>query len=169
MRKCSAANAEESDVSQRNVAACACPGKAFLCSRHSGDAGRRAADLDDELAVERHERSMKRFFFRFVLSILGVWVASFLVPGVTADKRGITFFLAGLFIAVGEMALPVVEGGTAVVLFFLPRTIRVFALRLAIVAIAAQLTEGFGFSAPLPGLFGTTLLLTLLYALPFAQ
>ncbi|MDP3685539.1 MAG: hypothetical protein Q8R32_01780 [bacterium] len=112
---------------------------------------------------------MRKFFFRFIFGILGVWVASFLVPGVTADKRGITFLLAGLFVAVGEMALPVVEGGTAVVLFFLPRTIRVFALRLAIVAIATQLTDGFDFSAPLPGLFGTTLLLTLLYALPFAR
>lgn len=112
---------------------------------------------------------MRRFFFRFVFGILGTWVASFLVPGVTADRRGITFLLAGLFVAVGEMALPIVEGGTAVVLFFLPRTLRVFALRLAIVAIAAQLTDGFGFSAPLPGLFGTTVLLTILYALPFAQ
>ena len=112
---------------------------------------------------------MRRFFFRFLLGILGVWVASFLVPGVTADRRGITFLLVGLFVAVGEMAVPVVEGGTAVVLFFLPRSVRVFVLRLAAVAIAAQLTDGFGFSAPLPGLFGTTLLLTLLYALPFAR
>lgn len=112
---------------------------------------------------------MRRFLFRFLFGILGVWMASFLVPGVTADRRGITFLLAGLFIAVGEMALPIAEGATAVVLFFLPRSVRVFALRLAIVAIAAQLTNGFGFSAPLPGLAGTTLLLSLLYALPFAQ
>lgn len=112
---------------------------------------------------------MKRFFFRILFGVLGVWLASMLVPGVSADQRGVTFLLAGIFVAVGEMALPFVESATAVVLFFLPRTLRMFALRLAIVATAAQLTDGFGFSAPLPGVFGTTLILTILYALPFAH
>lgn len=112
---------------------------------------------------------MWKFVVRLLLGIAGMWIASVLIPGVTADRRGVTFLLAGLFVAVGEMALPVVEGALAVVLFFLPRTIRLFVLRVAIVAIAAQLTDGFGFSTPLPGLLGTTLLLTLLYALPFAH
>lgn len=112
---------------------------------------------------------MKKVFFRILFGVLGVWLAGMLIPGVTTDQRGITFLLAGIFVAVGEMVLPFVEGATAVVLFFLPRTLRLFALRLAIVATAAQLTDGFGFSAPLPGVFGTTFILSLLYALPFAH
>ncbi|TSC64325.1 MAG: hypothetical protein G01um1014106_178 [Parcubacteria group bacterium Gr01-1014_106] len=112
---------------------------------------------------------MSVFIFRILFGVLGMWLASMLVPGVTTDQRGITFLLAGLFVAVGETALPLIESATAVVLFFLPRTVRMFALRLAIVAIAAQLTDGLGFSAPLPGLLGTTFILSLLYALPFAR
>lgn len=113
---------------------------------------------------------MRRFVVRFFLGILAAWAGSFLIPGVSADRNVTTFILMGLFLAIGEVALPILEGGAAVLLFFLPRSARVFFLRAAEVAIAASLVTGFGFSGqPLVGLAGLTVLLSLLYMLPWAH
>lgn len=93
-----------------------------------------------------------------------------LLPGIRTDGAATTYILVGLFLAVGEVVIPVIEGVAAVLLFFLPRTLRVFLLRGAAVAIAASLVTGFGFgNRPLVGLIGLTFLLGVLYVLPFAR
>ncbi len=113
---------------------------------------------------------MRRFVVRFVLATLAAWLASFLLPGITTDRAPTSFLLFGLFLAVGEVALPVVEGGAAVLLFFLPRSVRTLALRTGIVAIASALVSGFGFSGqPLIGLIGFAIFLSLVYMLPLAH
>lgn len=113
---------------------------------------------------------MRRFVVRFILGVLAGWVGSFLLPGVTADGKTTTLLLLGLFLSIGEIALPIVEGGAAVPLFFLPRSFRVFAVRTIVVAVAASLVSGFSLSEPpLVGLLGMTVLLSLFYMLPFAH
>ncbi len=114
---------------------------------------------------------MRRFIVRFILASAGTWLARSLVPaGITDDGLLSTYVLMGLFIAVGEVVLHVTRHGAALVLFFLPRLLRVFLLRMIVVAIAASLVEGFTFTPPLPlGLFGTTLLLSLLFLFPFSS
>lgn len=113
---------------------------------------------------------MRRFVARFVLGIAGAWLADLLIPGVTADRAVTTFLLMGFLVGVGEVALPIVDGPIAVVLFFLPRTLRAFLLRAVVVGIAAALTDGYHLGGQLPvSLGGTTLLLSLLYMVPFAN
>jgi len=116
---------------------------------------------------------MKRFFFRFLLGAAGTWVAATLIPGVTSDGDWRTLVLMGIFIAVGEVVLFVIQGGAALILFFIPRPIRIFALRMIMVAIAIGLTSGFDLTPPftsqLIGLSGTTLILSLLFLLPFSS
>lgn len=113
---------------------------------------------------------MRRFVVRFLLGTLAAWAGSFLLPGVAADDKPTTFLLFGLFLALGEIALPIVEGAAAVPLFFLPRSFRTIILRAAVVAVAASLVSGFSFpERPVVGLLGMTVLLSLLYMLPFAS
>lgn len=113
---------------------------------------------------------MRRFIVRFLLGILAAWLGAILLPGVRTDGAATTFILVGLFIAVGEVVIPVIEGAAAVLLFFVPRALRVFLLRGALAAIAASLVTGFEFGdRPLLGLVGFTVLLTVLYLLPFAR
>jgi hypothetical protein len=113
---------------------------------------------------------LRRFTVRFLLGILAAWLGALLLPGVGTDGAATPFILVGLFLAVGGVVIPIIEGAAAVLLFFLPRTLRVFLLRGANVAIAAALVTGFGFgSRPLVGLVGLTFLLGVLYMLPFAR
>lgn len=105
-----------------------------------------------------------------MLATLAAWLGSLLLPGVETDGQATSFFLFGLFVAIGEVVLPVIEGGAALLLFFLPRHVRAFALRLAVVGISAHLVGGFSLSdRPAVPLLGMTLLLSLLYMLPFAH
>lgn len=113
---------------------------------------------------------MRRFVVRFALGILAAWLGAMLLPGVQTDGAATSFILVGLFLAIGEVVIPVIDGLAAVLLFFLPRTLRGFLLRGAVVAIAASLVTGFGFgNRPLVGLVGLTFLLGVLYVLPFAR
>lgn len=113
---------------------------------------------------------MRRFISRFLLGSAGVWLAETFVPNIETDGAISTLLLMGLCIAVGEMALVVLEPGASILLFFLPRMLRSFLLRLAIVAIAAGLITTFTFAPPVAiGLVGTTLLLSLLFLLPFTS
>lgn len=111
---------------------------------------------------------MRRFIVRFLLGIAAAWVASFLLPGVTTDRTVISFVLMGLFLGVAEVILPLLDPGAAILLFFIPRSLRIFLLRGAAVAIAAWLTAGFGFTNSVIGIVGFTILLSLFYLLPFA-
>lgn len=116
---------------------------------------------------------MLRFVIRLVLAIAGTWLAATIVPGVQMDGSYQTLILMGLFIAVGEMVLFIAQGGSAIVLFFIPRLLRNFGLRMLLVTIAAGLITGFGFAPPfsnqLLALAGTTLIYSLLFALPFSS
>lgn len=118
---------------------------------------------------------IRRFFVRTFLAFIGAWLAATLVPGVQTDGLLPTFLLMGIFIGVGEVALQVLQPGAAVLLFFLPRPVRMFVLRVITVAIATLLVSGFAFTAPVftatffVGLLGTTLLLSLLFLLPLAS
>jgi hypothetical protein len=113
---------------------------------------------------------MRHFLARFILAAIGMWLSATLVPGVETDGALPTFLLMGLLIAVGEVALQVIQRGTAILLFFLPQGLRVVLLRVGMVAIAAALVTDFTFTPPiLVGLLGTTLLLSLLFLLPFAS
>lgn len=113
---------------------------------------------------------MRRFIVRFLLGVAAAWVGSVFLPGVKTDGNITTYILVGLFLAVGEVAIPVIEGAAAVLLFFLPRSLRILLLRGVEVAVVASLVTGFGFpDRSLVGFGGFTLLLTLLYMLPFAH
>lgn len=113
---------------------------------------------------------LRRFTVRFLLGILAAWLGAMLLPGVRTDGAATTFILVGLFLAVGEVVIPVIESAAAVLLFFLPRTLRMFLLRGANVAVAASLVTGFEFgNRPLVGLVGLTFLLGVLYMFPFAR
>ncbi len=113
---------------------------------------------------------MRRFLVRFVLGAAAAWIGAFLIPGVRTDGAITTLLLFGFLVAVGEVALPIVEGGASVILFFLPRSARNFLLRALVVVIAAALTDGFTFAdRPLVGIAGMTVLLSLLYMVPFAH
>lgn len=115
---------------------------------------------------------MKRFIVRFVLGALGAWVAGIIIPGVMSDGNFRTYILMGLFIAIGEILLFFFQGGAAIIFFIVPRPLRNFLLRMLVVAIAAELVTGFGFSLPfttqLTGLAGLSLLYSLLFLLPFS-
>lgn len=115
---------------------------------------------------------MKRFIFRFLLGVLGAWVAAIIIPGVESDGNFRTYILMGLFIAIGEMLLFFFQGGAAIVFFIIPRPLRNLLLRMLVVAIAAELVTGFGFNLPLTsqltGLAGLSLLYSLLFLLPFS-
>lgn len=113
---------------------------------------------------------MRRFIVWFILATLVSGAAGFLLPGVNSDGKLATIALLGFLLAVGEVVLTVVEGGVAVLLFFLPRFIRRLLLRSLAVGIAASLVSGFAFGSPLfVGIAGFTVLLSLAYLLPFAQ
>lgn len=116
---------------------------------------------------------MKRFLFRFLLGAAGTWVAATLIPGITSDGAWQTYILMGFFVAIGEMILYVIQGGAALILFFIPRPIRIFGLRMLIVAVAIGLTSGFDLTPPmtsqLVGLAGTTLIFSILFLLPFSS
>jgi hypothetical protein len=116
---------------------------------------------------------MKRFLVRFLLGTIGAWIAATVVPGINSDGDWRTYLLMGLFIAVGEMVLYVVQGGAALILFIIPRPIRIFALRMIIVIIAIGLTSGFESTPPiinqLMGIGGTTLILSILFLLPISS
>lgn len=113
---------------------------------------------------------MRRFLARFVLATAGTWLAATVIPGVRTDGALLTFILMGLFIATGEIIVQVLQQGAAILLFFLPRSVRMIALRLLIVGIATALVTGFAFESPFGvGLVGTTLLLSLLFLLPLAS
>lgn len=111
---------------------------------------------------------MRTFVVRFLLGIAAAWIGSSLIPGIAADGALTTFILMGLFLAVGEMIIPLIESGAGVLLFFIPRSARLFLLRAGEVAVAASLVSGFGFVSPLIGIVGFTILLSLLYLLPLA-
>lgn len=113
---------------------------------------------------------MRRFIVRFVLGAAAAWGGSFLLPGVKTDGASTTFLLFGFLIAVGEIALPVIDGFASVILFFLPRSVRSLLLRALVVAIAGALTDGFAFAdRPLIGIAGMTILLSVLFMVPFAN
>lgn len=116
---------------------------------------------------------MKRFLFRFLLAAAGTWVAATLIPGISADGAWQTFILMGFFVAVGETVLYIIQGGAALILFIVPRPVRIFALRMILVAIAIGLTSGFDLTPPiynqLIGMGGTTLIFSLLFLLPFSS
>lgn len=113
---------------------------------------------------------MRRFLARFVLASLGTWIAALVIPGINTDNAVLTFLLMGLLVAVGEVLIDVLRHGIAVLLFFIPGTLRLFLLRAAAVGIATALVTGFSFTSPvLVGLLGTALLLSLLFTLPLAS
>ncbi|MDO8512373.1 MAG: hypothetical protein Q7S57_03810 [bacterium] len=116
---------------------------------------------------------MKRFLFRFLLATAGTWVAATLIPGINSDGAWQTYALMGLFVAIGEMVLFIIQGGAALILFFIPRPVRIYGLRIIIVAIAIGLTSGFGLTPPITsqliGLAGTTLIFSILFLLPFSS
>lgn len=114
---------------------------------------------------------MRRFIARFLLGTFAAWFGSAYLPGVAADRAVTTYILVGLFLAIGEIILPLVEAATAVVSFFLPRSVRIFLLRAAEVAVTARLVSGFGFTDPQRalGVVGFTILLSLLFLLPGAR
>jgi len=116
---------------------------------------------------------MRRLVVRLLLAIAGSWIAATVVPGVQVDGDYRTYLLMGVFIGLGEMALFILQGGAAIIFFFIPRLPRNFALRMLIVVIAAGLTSGFGFTPPfnsqLVGVAGTTLVYSLLFLLPFSS
>lgn len=113
---------------------------------------------------------MRGFIARFILGILAAWVGSALLPGITTDGKATTFMLLALFLALGEIVLQTIEGGARVFLFFLPKSVRIFILRAAVVAIAASLVNGFSFAdRQIVGLVGLTIVLSLLYMLPFTS
>ncbi len=115
---------------------------------------------------------MRLFIARTILGVLGTWLATIVLP-VRGDSDLRTYLLMGLFLGIGEVILIFVQQIAAIILFFIPRSIRNFLLRACLVLIAAALTSGFGFEPPLNnqliGLGGTTLLLSLLYSLPFSS
>ena len=112
---------------------------------------------------------MRRFLTRFLLGTLVAWSGSFLVPGIETDREVRTFILFGFFLAVGEAALPIVEGGAGVLLFFLPRSARRALLRAGEIVVASGLVTGFWFSSPIVGILGLTLLFSVLLMLPFTR
>lgn len=112
---------------------------------------------------------LRRFVAHLVLGALAGWVGSVFVPNVHADGAPLTFLLLGFLLAAGEVVIGVAQGIAAVLLFFLPRGIRLFALRIASVGVTSVLTSGFGFDALLPGLVAFTLFLSVLYWLPLAR
>jgi len=115
---------------------------------------------------------MKRFIFRFLLGALGAWLAAIIIPGIESDGNFRTYILMGLFIALGEILLFFFQGGAAIIFFIIPRPLRNLLLRMLIVAVAAQLVTGFGFTPPfssqLTGLAGLSFLYSLLFLLPFS-
>ena len=116
---------------------------------------------------------MKRFLFRFLLAAAGTWVAATLIPGINSDGAWQTYALMGFFVAIGEMVLFIIQGGAALILFFIPRPIRIFGLRMILVAVAIGLTSGFDLTPPMTsqfiGLAGTTLIFSILFLLPFSS
>lgn len=116
---------------------------------------------------------MKLFIIRFLLGIAGAWLAATFIPGITYDDLWQSLVLMGFFIAVGEVLLYMAQGGAALILFIIPRTIRIFALRAFIVAIAFGLVSGIDLTPPVStqiiGLLGTTLIYSLLFLLPFSS
>jgi hypothetical protein len=113
---------------------------------------------------------IRRFLVRCVLGAAGSWLAATFIPGIMTDGKPLTFLLMGLFLGAGEIVLTVLKHGAAVLLFFLPSAFRATVLRAAIVAIAAGLVTGFGFAPPyVVGIAGMTLLLSLLFLLPFSS
>lgn len=115
---------------------------------------------------------MRLFIARTILGGLGIWLATIVLP-VRGDSDLRTYLLMGLFLGLGEVLLLFVQQISAIILFFIPRAIRIFLMRAIVVLVAAALTTGFGFESPLNnqllGLGGTTLILTLLYSLPFSS
>lgn len=116
---------------------------------------------------------MRRFIIRFILAIIGTWLAPIIIPGIISDNDVKTYILMGLFVACGEIILFVLQGGAAIILFFVPRPLRNFILRMAVVAVCAGLVTGLGFSPPISsqliGLGGATLVYSLLFLLPFSS
>lgn len=115
----------------------------------------------------------KRLIVRAILGGIGAYLATIVVPEVTADHQLLTFALMGVFIALGDLVAGIVQAAAGFVLFFIPSSVRTFVLRMVVVGIAAALTTGFSLGAPAVSLgislAGTALLVSLLFLLPFAS
>lgn len=113
---------------------------------------------------------IRYFIVRAILAAIGGFLANAVVPAVATDGDIATFILFGLFMGAGEIIIHILRSGLALLFFIIPGMVRTFLIRIALVAISAGLVTGFAFGSPLVvGLVGTTILLTILFQLPFAS